>query len=102
MATFRRRPFDRLRSSTRQRGQLLLDGAVQELESRVLLSVTAQIVAGVATFTGDQAVDTLYLRANASNQLEYSTDGVTYSNQLSGAIFKFAQRSAIAANLGGG
>src|SRR4051812_43031190 len=101
MPTFRRRFFDRVRSRTRQRRQLLMDGAVQELESRVMLSITAQVVAGVATFTGDQAADTLYLRVNPSNQLEYSTDGVTYSNQLSGTIFKFAQRSKIAANLGG-
>src|SRR5947207_1550386 len=70
MATFRRRSLDRVRSRTRQRRQLLVDCAVQGLEARVMLSVTAQIVAGVATFTGDQAADTLYLRANASNQLE--------------------------------
>src|SRR5262249_30011468 len=102
MLTSRRRSFVRVRPSPRRRRQLLLDGALQEMESRVLLSITAQVVAGVATFTGDQAADTLYLRANPSNQLEYSTDGVTYSNQLSGTIFTFAQRSQIAANLGGG
>jgi acrosin len=102
MLTLRLRSFDRVWSRTRRRRQRLLDGALQEIESRVLLSITAQVVAGVATFTGDQAADTLYLRANASNQLEYSTDGVTYSNQLSGTIFTFAQRSQIAANLGGG
>ena len=102
MPTFRRRFFDRVRSRTRQRRQLLMDGAVQELESRVMLSITAQVVAGVATFTGDQAADTLYLartrRINSSTARTASRTAIS----ASGTIFKFAQHSKVAANLGGG
>src|SRR4051794_11549111 len=103
MASNRRKLSDRESSRIRRHRQRRVDCAVRELESRVMLSVTARIAGGVAAFTGDQAPDSLYLRVNPSNQLEYSTDGVIYTNKLSGQIFTFSQtRRRLIATLGGG
>ncbi len=46
----------------------------ETLEERHLLTVTPTLLGSAATFTGDGADDTLLLRVNVSNQLEFSTD----------------------------
>src|SRR5579871_4815111 len=57
---------------------------IESLETRVLLSVAPSIAGDGAHFIGDAAADNLYLRANGVNNLEYSTDGITYSDDMGG------------------
>ena len=68
------------------------------LEGRVLLSVTAAMNGGAATFSGDDASDNLYLRVN-QGALQYSLDGSTYASDLNTNI---SAQSVINVNLGGG
>ncbi|NEU80298.1 DUF4347 domain-containing protein [Nostoc sp. UIC 10630] len=48
-----------------------------------LLAVSVSLTGNTATFTGDGNNDSLYLRVNANNQLEFSTNGTSFSNDLS-------------------
>src|SRR5262249_14653524 len=74
MGLFRRRKFER----TRRRRKYFLEHAIELVEPRVLLAVSAQLLPNGASFLGDKANDSLYLRVNSANQLEYSTDGTNY------------------------
>src|SRR4051812_4348094 len=74
----------------------------EPLEPRILLTVTPSLVPGGASFLGDGAADTLLLRVNVSNQLEYSTDGVNYSNNLGGGQLVITSGVAVGVDLGGG
>ncbi|MBD2449019.1 DUF4347 domain-containing protein [Nostoc sp. FACHB-152] len=71
-----------------------------------LLAVSVNLIGNTATFTGDGNNDSLYLRVNASNQLEFSTNGTNFSNDLSlsGAIqpLVISANTLINVNLGGG
>ncbi|MCY2990307.1 MAG: hypothetical protein NTY19_20885 [Planctomycetota bacterium] len=68
----------------------------------MMLAISAQLNGNQATFAGDAADDQLWLRVNATGQLEYSTNGSSYTADLSGGQLGLAQDSVISVNLGEG
>jgi hypothetical protein len=49
------------------------------------LAVNVSLLGNTVSFTGDGSNDSLYLRVNPSNDLEFSNDGVNFSSDLSAA-----------------
>ena len=81
---------------------------IETLEPRRLLAVVASLNGSTASFTGDAAGETLELKANATNQLEFSTDGGTSfstdlnPNQSGTQALTIDSSANITVNLGGG
>src|SRR5436305_1982692 len=55
---------------------------VESLERRLLMSITAALSGSAVTFNGTSADEHLYLKVDASNALQFSTDGTSYSSDL--------------------
>jgi hypothetical protein len=72
-----------------------------------LLAVSVTLAGSIATFTGDANGDRLYLRVNGNNQLEFSTDGNSYSSDIDSAVtgiqpLVISSTTVIEVNLGEG
>ena len=64
--------------------------SLESLEARLLLAVTPTLGSNAVTFDGDAASDDLWLRLNASDQLEYSVDqGGSFSADMGTAAPKY-------------
>ena len=82
MALFRRKPSSPVRSNSRRRRRMLADRLVQELEPRVLLTVTGEFVGDILTLTG-LGSNSVELSLSPTDELGYSTDGgLTYNYEF--------------------
>jgi len=59
---------------------------IEILEVRTLLAVMPLVSSDGVQFLGAEADDSLFIRANAANLLEYSTDGTRYTSDLGGGF----------------
>jgi len=68
------------------------------------LAISSALNGGVAEFIGDTDADKLYLRVDAPGELQFSTDGSSFSNDLdaNGGTLTVSSGSQITVNLGAG
>jgi hypothetical protein len=67
-------------------GEIDATAILQAVDFRgVLALVTSSLSGSAVTFTGSSTTDALYLRANVTNELEFSEDGSAWSSDLDAA-----------------